>query len=45
MEKLSHKKLPEVKGVRIEEDIRFDIPQGRLKFLGRDAERSQRIQG
>lgn len=35
MEKISHKKLPEVKGVRIEEDIRFDIPQGRLKFLGR----------
>ena len=35
MEKLSHKRLPDVKGIRIGEDIRFDIPQGRLKFLGR----------
>lgn len=35
MEKLSFKKLQDVKKVKIEEDLRFDIPKGRVKFLCR----------
>ena len=35
MEKLSFKKLPDIKDVNIEEDLRFDIPKGRIKFLCR----------
>lgn len=35
MEKLSFKKLQDVNKVKIEEDIRFDIPKGRVKFLCR----------
>ena len=35
MEKLSFKKLQDVNKVKIEEDLRFDIPKGRVKFLCR----------
>ena len=35
MEKLSFNRLPDVKDVKIEEDLRFDIPKGRIKFLCR----------
>ena len=35
MEKLSYNKLADVQEVKIEEDIRFDIPKGRFKFLSR----------
>ena len=35
MEKLSFNRLPDVKDVKIEEDLRFDIPKGRVKFLCR----------
>lgn len=35
MEKLSFKTLHDAKKVKIEEDLRFDIPKGRVKFLCR----------
>lgn len=35
MEKLSYNKLADVQEVKIKEDIRFDIPKGRFKFLSR----------
>ena len=35
MKKLTYKKLQNVKTLNIEESLRFDIPQGRAKFLSR----------
>ena len=35
MKRLAFNKLPDSKKVMIEEDLRFDIPEGRTKFLCR----------